>query len=149
MPENVLTTNNPSVRQINEDEDSFFGCTFPLTYVGGSDGFFPRASSVKQQAASNLKNLLLTQKGERVGQPDFGCGLLQVLFEPMSDDLLDSVRSEIEESISFWLPHVTINNIQVERDEVERHQLNIILEFALTIQPTVHEVITLNFLVGD
>ena len=44
---------------------------------------------------------------------------------------------------------MTINNIQVERDEVERHQLNIILEFALTIQPTVHEVITLNFLVGD
>ena len=53
MAENVLTSNNPSVRQINEDEDSFFGCTFPLTYVGGSDGFFPRASSVKKR-----KNLI-------------------------------------------------------------------------------------------
>ena len=81
MSENVLTSNNPSVRQINEDEDSFFGCTFPLSYVGGNDGFFPRASSVKEQAASNLKNLLLTQKGERVGQPTFGSDLPRLLFE--------------------------------------------------------------------
>ena len=43
------------VRQINEDEDSFFGCTFPLTYVGGSDGFFQELGSVKKQK-SNIKN---------------------------------------------------------------------------------------------
>ena len=67
----------------------------------------------------------------------------------MSDDLLESVRATIEEAIAFWLPHVTINKIEVERDSVEQHQLNIILEFALTIQPTVHEVITLSFLVGE
>ena len=67
----------------------------------------------------------------------------------MSDDLLEDVRTEIEDSIAFWLPHVTINNIGVDRDEAEPQQLNIIIEFALTIQPTVHEVITLNFLVGE
>jgi|TARA_B100002019_G_scaffold7497_1_gene5972 uncharacterized protein len=137
-----------SVLEKDLNPDVKIGVSLPMDHIDGS-GFFPGTSTTLTQTSSNIRNLLLTRKGERVGQPDFGCGLLQVLFEPMSDDLLDSVRSEIEESISFWLPHVTINNIQVERDEVERHQLNIILEFALTIQPTVHEVITLNFLVGD
>ena len=119
-----------------------------MDHIDGS-GFFPGTSTTLTQTSSNIRNLLLTNKGERVGQPDFGCGLLQILFEPMSDDLLESVRATIEEAIAFWLPHVTINKIEVQRDSVEQHQLNIILEFALTIQPTVHEVITLSFLVGE
>ena len=130
------------------DTDVKIGISLPMDHTDGS-GFFPGTSTTLTQTSSNIRNLLLTNKGERVGQPEFGCGLLNVLFEPMSDDLLEDVRTEIEDSIAFWLPHVTINNIGVDRDEAEPQQLNIIIEFALTIQPTVHEVITLNFLVGE
>ena len=35
---------------------------------------------------SNLKNLLLTKKGERVLQPNFGSGLQDLLFEPIDDE---------------------------------------------------------------
>jgi|TARA_Y100000996_G_C22388641_1_gene588205 phage baseplate assembly protein W len=137
-----------SVLEKDLDPDVKIGISLPMDHTDGS-GFFPGTSTTLTQTSSNIRNLLLTNKGERVGQPEFGCGLLNVLFEPMSDDLLEDVRTEIEDSIAFWLPHVTINNIGVDRDEAEPQQLNIIIEFALTIQPTVHEVITLNFLVGE
>ena len=137
-----------SVLEKDLDPDVKIGISLPMDHTDGS-GFFPGTSTALTQTSSNIRNLLLTNKGERVGQPEFGCGLLNVLFEPMSDDLLEDVRTEIEDSIAFWLPHVTINNIGVDRDEAEPQQLNIIIEFALTIQPTVHEVITLNFLVGE
>ena len=137
-----------SVLEKDLDPDVKIGISLPMDHTDGS-GFFPGTSTTLTQTSSNIRNLLLTNKGERVGQPEFGCGLLNVLFEPMSDDLLEDVRTEIEDSIAFWLPHVTINNIGVDRDEAEHQQLNIIIEFALTIQPTVHEVITLNFLVGE
>ena len=137
-----------SVLEKDLDPDVKIGISLPMDHTEGS-GFFPGTSTTLTQTSSNIRNLLLTNKGERVGQPEFGCGLLNVLFEPMSDDLLEDVRTEIEDSIAFWLPHVTINNIGVDRDEAEPQQLNIIIEFALTIQPTVHEVITLNFLVGE
>ena len=137
-----------SVLEKDLDPDVKIGISLPMDHTDGS-GFFPGTSTTLTQTRSNIRNLLLTNKGERVGQPEFGCGLLNVLFEPMSDDLLEDVRTEIEDSIAFWLPHVTINNIGVDRDEAEPQQLNIIIEFALTIQPTVHEVITLNFLVGE
>ena len=39
------------------------------------------------QSRSNLKNLLLTKKGERVLQPNFGSGLQDLLFEPIDDEL--------------------------------------------------------------
>ena len=137
-----------SVLEKDLDPDVKIGISLPMDHTDGS-GFFPGTSTTLTQTSSNIRNLLLTNKGERVGQPEFGCGLLNVLFEPMSDDLLEDVRTEIEDSIAFWLPHVTINNIGVDRDEAEPQQLNIIIEFALKIQPTVHEVITLNFLVGE
>ena len=137
-----------SVLEKDLDPDVKIGISLPMDHTDGS-GFFPGTSTTLTQTSSNIRNLLLTNKGERVGQPEFGCGLLNVLFEPMSDDLLEDVRTEIEDSIAFWLPHVTINNIGVDRDEAEPQQLNIIIEFDLTIQPTVHEVITLNFLVGE
>ena len=102
-----------SVLEKDLNPDVKIGISLPMDHINGS-GFFPGTSTTLTQTSSNIRNLLLTNKGERVGQPEFGCGLLQVLFEPMSDDLLESVRSEIEESIAFWLPHVTINNISVE-----------------------------------
>ena len=126
MSENVLTSNNPSVRQINEDEDSFFGCTFPLSYVGGNDGFFPRASSVKEQAASNLKNLLLTQKGERVGQPTFGSDLPRLLFEQRTDDISDSIDETIREAISNWLPYIEVSDIQTIFSDTRPNEVNVI-----------------------
>ncbi len=137
-----------SVLEKDLDPDVKIGVSLPMDHINGS-GFFPGTSTTLTQTSSNIRNLLLTNKGERVGQPEFGCGLLQVLFEPMSENLLESVRSEIEESISFWLPHVIVSDISVDQDENKPHQLNVNIEFALTIQPTVHEVITLNFLVGD
>ena len=137
-----------SVLEKDLDPDVKIGVSLPMDHIDGS-GFFPGTSTTLTQTSSNIRNLLLTNKAERVGQPEFGCGLLQILFEPMSENLLESVRSEIEESIAFWLPHVIISDISVDQDENEPHQMNVNIEFALTIQPTVLEVITLNFLVGD
>ena len=150
MSENVLTSNNPSVSQINEDEDSFFGCTFPLSYVGGNDGFFPRASSVKEQAASNLKNLLLTQKGERVGQPTFGSDLPRLLFEQRTDDISDSIDETIREAISNWLPYIEVSEIQTLFNDARPNEVNVILEFLVTVDdPDSPETITFNFNTGD
>ncbi len=137
-----------SVLEKDLNPDVKIGVSLPMDHIDGS-GFFPGTSTTLTQTGSNIRNLLLTNKGERVGQPEFGCGLLQILFEPMSENLLESVKTEIEQSIAFWLPHVTISNIEVEQNESDPHQLDIKLEFALTIQPAVHEVITLSFLVGE
>ena len=59
------------------------------------------------------------------------------------------MTSTIEEALATWLPHVLINKLNVEGDEVEQNQLNIEIEFSLTIQPDVLDSISLNFLTGD
>ena len=83
---------------------------------------FRGTSTTLSQTSSNIRNLLLTNKGERVGQKEFGCGLLQVLFEPMSDSLLDDIKRRTIEVV-LWLPHVLVSKLNVGRGEEEQHQL--------------------------
>ena len=137
-----------SVLEKDLDPDVKIGIPLPMNHVDGS-GFFPGTSTTLSQTSSNIRNLLLTNKGERLGQPEFGCGLLQILFEPMSDTLLDDVKSTIEEAIAQWLPHVLISNLNVGRDEEDPNQLIIEIEFSLTIQPDVHDSVSLNFDIGN
>ncbi len=137
-----------SVLEKDLNPDVQIGLSLPMDHTDGS-GFFPGTQNTLTQTTSNIQNLLLTAKGERVGQPDFGCGLLQVLFEPMSDSLLERVRATIDEAMEKWLPHVAVRDLRVEQDENNPNQLNIIMKFALTIQPEAYETITLNFLMGD
>ena len=133
--------------ELDLDPDVTIGLGLPMRH-DEVNGFFPGTSTTLSQTGSNIRNLLLTNRGERVGQPTFGADILLTLFEPMSDQLINSVEEKISESIAEWLPHVAINKLSVEPDSVEVNQLNIELEFSLTMNPEVHDAITLSFLTG-
>ena len=133
MPENVKLTNNPSVRQIATDNDSYFGLKFPLTYKDGRDGFFPRAKTLTDQAYSNLKNLLLTRKGERLGQPTFGSDLWNIIFEQITEDIGDSVEQSVREAVDYWLPYITINNVFTTTDGSNPNTIIVNLEFSVNV----------------
>ena len=59
-----------SVREIDKNDDKYVGIRFPLDH--SPEGFFYKTKTILEQAKSNLINLLLTSKGERVMQPEFG-----------------------------------------------------------------------------
>jgi phage baseplate assembly protein W len=130
--------------ELDLDPDVTIGLGLPMQYDDVT-GFFPGHSTTLSQAGSNLRNLLLTNKGERVGQPTFGADLLLVLFEPMSGNLLDKVEETISDAISEWLPYIFVSKLEVEPDENEVNQLNIIIQFSLIQDPTIGETITLSF----
>ena len=136
-----------SIRALNDDEDSFFGCTFPLEY--GQDGFFPQSSTLKAQASSNIKNLLLTMKGERAGQPEFGSLLPAIIFEPIDGTIGDKIESAIREALAEWLPYITAENVTTLTDESNPNQIIVNLEFRVqTDDPDSIENITFNFNTG-
>ena len=133
--------------ELDLDPDVIIGLSLPMKH-DDVKGFFPGTSTTLSQTGSNIRNLLLTNRGERVGQPTFGGDLLLTLFEPMSDQLITSVEERISEAMVEWLPHVTVNKLNVEQDESESNQLNIELEFSLNMNPEVHDAISLSFLTG-
>ena len=130
--------------ELDLDPDVTIGLGLPMQH-DEVNGFFPGTSTTLLQTGSNIRNLLLTNKGERVGQPTFGADLLLILFEPMSENLLDRLEESINEAIAEWLPYISINLLEVEPAESEINQLNINIEFYLTMNPDMFETITLSF----
>ena len=65
------------------------------------------------QAITNLKNLILTLKGERVMHPNFGTNIKRYLFEPNFPELRSRIKTEIEDTVKFWLPYIDIKELSV------------------------------------
>ena len=105
-------------------------------YASGSvngASVFAQTYSTEEQAISNLKNLILTRKGERFMQPDFGTDVYDSLFEQSTDDLETVIQDGLNEDIAFWLPYIEVENIFVNRN-VDFHSISISLEFKVTSQ---------------
>lgn len=53
-----------------------------------------------------IEQLLFTVPGERVNRPDFGCGLMQLVFAPNSPELAMTVQALVQASLQQWLGHL-------------------------------------------
>ena len=53
-----------------------------------------------------IEQLLFTAPGERVMRPDFGCGLLDLAFEPNSPELAATLQISIQAQLQRWLGDV-------------------------------------------
>ncbi len=94
--------------------DTYIGLSLPVKF--GRDGDFNRTKTTIKQTASNIKNLLLTRRGERLGNPAYGSELMAVLFEPMDGDLETKLEESIRASLSEFLPHVNLLDIKFSID---------------------------------
>jgi len=76
-------------------------------------GVFNSIYSTREQIKFNVVNLVLTSKGERIENPNFGTTLRSQLFGQMTEDTLDSVRTDIINSIAIYIPEVAVRNIEL------------------------------------
>jgi phage baseplate assembly protein W len=53
-----------------------------------------------------IEQLLFTNPGERVNRPDFGSGLLQLVFAPNSPELAATLQFTVQAALQRWLGDV-------------------------------------------
>lgn len=121
---------------------NMLGITLPI--ARGRRGYFSNTNDVLTQIKSNLKNLLLTRKGERVLQPDFGCDIHLVVFEPMTDDGLATLQVSIESAVQQWMPFVQVDAIDVTRS-ADLNKVQVSVVFSLITNPLLSDQISLVF----
>ena len=114
--------------------DTFIGISLPLEY--GTKGFFNQTKTTLQQAQHNIRNLLLTIKGERLGNPEFGSDLMKVVFE-QQDELLESkIEEAIRASMDRWLSYITLKEIKVNPGSNE-NEVVVDLKFTINMNQNV------------
>lgn len=110
-------------------------------------GAFDVNYTTLQQAKSNLINLILTKKGERLGNPDLGCDIWRILFEPIVDGEIDSrVEATILEAVANWLPYIQITQIYLDYapEDIDKNGFSVELSFCLTSNPNISDSVIIN-----
>lgn len=79
-----------------------------------------------------IEQLLLTAPGERVNRPDFGSGLLQVVFAPNSPELASALAFTAQAALVQWLGDV----IDVEDVRVTSEDSTLRVEVTYTLRRT-------------
>lgn len=74
--------------------------------------------------------ILLTQLGERVYRPDFGCRLSELTFAPMNSETLMLMRIYVRQALEMWEPRIILNEVLAEPDPAEG-RVNILISYRL------------------
>ena len=65
-----------------------------------------------------IEQVLFTAPGERVNRPDFGSGLMQLVFAPNSDELATATQFIVQGSLQQWLGDlIEVNEVQVDSQD--------------------------------
>jgi phage baseplate assembly protein W len=63
-----------------------------------------------------LKNLLLTDRGERLMQPNLGGNIRALLFENLTPAILTMIKTQIEETVKLYEPRAELIDVTVAAD---------------------------------
>lgn len=116
------------VIETKQYEDYAVGLKLPIRIENVA---FAQNFTIMEQLKSNIKNLLLTKRGERLMNNDFGAGIETVLFEPITDEFEDKIQDIINEAVEKYLPNVSVEEINVDmsNENKDKNTVNISLKF--------------------
>ena len=123
------------VNPLDLQKNKAIGISIPFN--GG--GVFNSTLSTQAQIKSNLINLLLTSRGERIMNPQFGSDFKRLLFEPLTDILSDTIRENILTSINTFIPEITIINMDIIPN-TEENSITAMVSYRLNISGTKDQI---------
>lgn len=113
---------------------------FPLEFSNESNGFETiDEEKLKELVFFNLKNIILTNPGERIFNPIFGVGIKRYLFE-QENMRLDEIEYRIRNQIRLFAGFVNVKDLQLN---MQNNTLQIILKFEIK-KPRISDVLILD-----
>ena len=96
---------------------------------------------------NNLKQLLRTEKGERVMMPNYGVSLRKFVFQPMDQQTFEELTQEVQSAISKYATGVKIIKLAVVRDDRTGFEDlgSLIVKLSLELRELENQVISLEF----
>lgn len=111
---------------------------FPLVDDKAKNILFQQNDITKDALTSNLLLLLLTNKGERYYQPNYGTNLLKFVFEPKDNVTESDIENDIKNTVKEFIPQLSIRNVRFfdevddEGNPVGENQLSVVIDFTFS-----------------
>ena len=131
-----------SARETDLNPNTYIGLSFPLRRDKFHD--FAMTKNSLQQAEHNLKNLLLTYPGERVGQPTFGSRLRELCFEQIDDTLPQRIEEEVKRAVTKWLPYINLIEVATLTEEGDKNKIFVRVKYSTSLNSQTTQQIELD-----
>jgi phage baseplate assembly protein W len=121
------------------------GITLPIQI--GNMGYFQQSFDTLVQVKSNFINLILTRKGERVHQPEFGCGIHDYLFEQLTPENIEGARLSVVNAVERWMPFLELVQFELNAtpNDLDNNRLQLYVGYRLRQNPNIRDTIILTF----
>ena len=103
----------------------------PLVY-NKQDGPFQLNKTIQETVKQNFKNLVMTNKGERIMDPDFGIGISSFLFENYNLGVVQSLRAEAINQTQKYLPFINVEDFNVVESNTNPNQFYIYIRYSIS-----------------
>jgi phage baseplate assembly protein W len=104
------------------------GWRFPiLPDPTGSLGYMAGDANVEQ----SLRLLLLTELGQRVMRPDFGCKAGRLVFAPGSVQMLGQLETAVREAIRDWEPRIELQSVRAETQPRDPTRVDVVVAYTV------------------
>ena len=105
------------------------GWSFPPAFDKKMQGV--EMVSDREDIEQSMEILLGTRPGERVMQPDYGCNLDRLVFEPLDASLKSYMTDVIKTAILYHEPRINVDNLEIEESMPEEGQVRIHVEYTV------------------
>jgi phage baseplate assembly protein W len=108
----------PSLRKLDDPgapDSSFIGRGFTWPLAVDHTGAIGLSEGVPDLDRS-IEIVLMTAPGERLMRPQFGCRIWDLLFEPVTGNLLGLIAEAVREALAQWEPRIVVEDVRPEAD---------------------------------
>jgi len=88
-----------------------------------------------------IRIILETSPGERVMRPDFGSGLHELVFEPVSHTTFALVKQRVEQALVLWEPRIDVREVKVVASGAARNRLDIDIVYQVRATNTFYNLV--------
>lgn len=78
-----------------------------------------KVSSYEEDIREAIRIILSTRKGERIRNPEFGCGIYDYAFEALDDTIISEIQHEVEMALVLWEPRIEDIEVRVDAEQEE------------------------------
>lgn len=90
----------------------------------------------EESVKRSIRNLILTDKYDRLFQPEIGCRIRNLLFENMSEIVVQEIKATIHETVETYEPRARIIDILVQTNEARQsYDIYIYFEIINNVEP--------------
>lgn len=115
------------------------GWSFPVTPdVAAQD---VARSEYEEDIRQAIRIILETNPGERVMRPDFGSGLLAMVFEPVNFTTRALLKQRVEQALVVWEPRIDVREVTVTVNGSARNRLDIDIGYQVRATNTFYNLV--------